>query len=142
MQLYRNLTALAGRVLLALIFVPSGFGKLTNPSRTAALMEHTGGIPHAIVYPLLAVTILIEFGCSLLLIFGFKARWAALLIFLWMIPVTLLFHFLPWREALAHGNTAVAMAQHGNFIKNVSIMGGLLMVASFGSGAWSVDGGK
>ena len=142
MQQYRNLTALAGRVLLALIFVPSGFGKLTNPSRTAGLMEHTGGIPHAIVYPALAVTILIEFGGSLLVVLGYKARWAALLIFLWMIPVTMLFHFLPWREAAAHGNATVAMAQWGNFMKNVSVMGGLLMVASFGSGAWSIDGGK
>jgi putative oxidoreductase len=142
MHVYRNLTALLGRFLLALIFVPSGFGKLTNPSRTAGLMEHTGGIPHALVYPALAATILIELGGALLVIFGYKARWAALLIFLWMIPVTILFHYLPWREAAAHGNTTVAMAQWINFVKNVSILGGLLMVASFGSGAWSVDGGK
>jgi putative oxidoreductase len=142
MQQYRNLTALAGRILLTLIFIPSGFGKLTNPARTAGLMEHTGGIPHALVYPLLAVTIVIELGGALLVLFGYKARWAALLIFLWMIPVTILFHYLPYREAAAHGNTMVAMAQYINFIKNVSIMGGLLMVASFGSGAWSADGGK
>ena len=142
MDQYRNLTALAGRFLLTLVFIPSGFGKLTNPAGTAALMEHKGGIPHALVYPALAATILIELGCALLLLFGYKARWAALLIFLWLIPVTILFHFLPWREAVAQGNTTVAMAQHLNFIKNMSIMGGLLMVVSFGSGAWSVDGGE
>jgi putative oxidoreductase len=122
MDRYRNLTALVGRVLLALLFVPSGFGKLTHLAGTAALMEHKGGIPHAIVYPALAVTILIEFGGSLLVVLGYKARWAALLIFLWMIPVTMLFHFLPWREAAAHGNATVAMAQWGNFMKNVSVM--------------------
>jgi putative oxidoreductase len=142
MQQYRNLTALAGRFLLALIFVMSGFGKLTNLAGTAGMMEHHGGIPHALVYPALAVTILIELGGNLLVMLGYKARWAALLIFLWLIPVTILFHFMPWREAVAHGNTMVAMAQWGNFMKNVSMMGGLLMVASFGSGAWSIDGGK
>jgi putative oxidoreductase len=142
MEGYRKLTALAGRVLLALIFVPSGFGKLTNLAGTAGLMEHKGGIPHTLVYPALAVTILIEFGCSLLVLIGYKARWAALLIFLWLIPVTMLFHFIPWREAVAHGNAMAAMAQQGNFMKNLAIMGGLLMVASFGAGAWSVDGVK
>jgi putative oxidoreductase len=142
MEGYRNLTALAGRVLLALIFVPSGFGKLTNLAGTATGMEHKGGIPHELVYPALALTILIEFGCSLLVVLGYKARLAALLIFIWFIPVTMLFHFMPWREAAAQGNAAVAMAQWGNFMKNVSIMGGLLMVASFGSGAWGIDRGE
>jgi len=139
---YRNLTALAGRFLLTLIFVLSGFGKLTNLAGTAGVMEHKGGIPHALVYPLLGATILVELGCSLLVMLGYRARLAALLVFLWFIPVTMLFHFIPWREAVAQGKAMAAMAQQGNFMKNLSIMGGLLMVAGFGSGAWSIDGGK
>src|SRR5271155_826306 len=141
MAAYRNLTALTGRFLLALIFVLSGFGKLTNLAGTAGVMEHKGGIPHALVYPLLAATVLIELGGNLMIVVGYKARWAALLVFLWFIPVTMLFHFIPWREAVAQGNETMGMAQQGNFMKNLSIMGGLLMVAGFGSGAWSLDGG-
>ena len=137
----RNLTALAGRFLLALIFVLSGFGKITNMSGAAGYMAHAG-LPHALIYPAMFASIAVELGLGLLIMIGFKARWAALIIFLWFIPVTIMFHFLPYREAAAHGNAMSAMAQQINFMKNLSIMGGLLLLASFGSGAWSVDGGK
>ena len=141
MQGFRNLTALAGRVLLAVIFVLSGFGKLTNFSGTAGFMEHSG-MPHALVYPGLLASIVAELGCGLLLMVGFRARIAALLIFVWFIPVTIMFHFIPWREAVAQGNQMAAMQQQLNYMKNISIMGGLLLIASFGSGVWSADGGK
>lgn len=137
----RNLTALAGRFLLALIFVLSGFSKLTNLSGTAGYMAHAG-MPQTMVYPALLASIAIELGFGLLIMIGFKARMAAIVIFLWFIPVTIMFHFLPYREAAAHGDAMGAMAQQINFMKNLSSMGGLLLIASFGSGAWSADGGK
>jgi putative oxidoreductase len=137
----RNLTALSGRVLLALIFVLSGFTKLTNLSGTAGYMEHAG-IPHALVYPGLLASVAVELGLGVLLMIGFKARIAAMLMFLWFIPVTIMFHFLPYREALAHGDKMGAMMQQINYMKNISIMGGLLLIVSFGSGVWSVDRGK
>lgn len=137
----RNLTALLGRFMLALIFVISGFGKLTNLSGTAGYMEHAG-IPHALVYPGLAASILVELGCGLLVILGYKARWAAVPMFLWFIPVTIMFHFLPWREAVAHGDKMGAMMQQINYMKNIAIMGGLLLIVGFGSGPWSLDGGQ
>ena len=62
--------------------------------------------------------------------------------FLWFIPVTVMFHFLPWRDAVAHGDQMGAMAQQINYMKNISIMGGMLLIMGFGSGAWSADGGK
>jgi putative oxidoreductase len=137
----RNPGALVGRFLLALIFVLSGFGKLTNFSGTAGFMAHSG-MPQALVIPGLIVSILAELGLGLLIVVGYKARIAAILLFLWLIPVTIMFHFIPWREAVAHGDKMGAMMQQINYMKNISIMGGLLLLASFGAGAWSVDGGQ
>src|SRR5207237_5959539 len=84
-----NYTAFFGRVLLGLIFLISGFGKLTHWSQTAAMMQGKG-MP--LVPVLLALTILIEIVGAALLIVGWQARWAALLMFLYLIPVTLMFH--------------------------------------------------
>jgi len=137
----RNPGALVGRFLLALIFVLSGFGKLANFSGTAGFMAHSG-MPQALVYPGLIVSILAELGLGFLIVVGYKARIAAILLFLWLIPVTIMFHFIPWREAVAHGDKMGAMMQQINYMKNISIMGGLLLLASFGAGAWSVDGGQ
>lgn len=141
MEAFRNLAALVGRFLLALIFVMSGFGKLTNMSGTAGYMEHAG-IAHALVYPAMLASIAVELGLGVLLMIGFKARIAAMLMFLWFIPVTIMFHFLPWRAAVAHGDQMGAMAQQINYMKNISIMGGMLLIVGFGSGTWSADGGK
>lgn len=137
----RNLTALVGRFLLAVIFVLSGFSKLTNMAGTAGYMAHMG-MPQGLVYPALIVTILVELGLGLLIVVGYKARIAAFLMFLWFIPVTIMFHFLPYREAVASGDKMGAMMQQINFMKNISIMGGMLLLASFGSGAWSIDRGE
>ena len=123
----RDFGALAGRILLALIFVLSGFEKLMSPAGTMKMMA-AHGLP--IVPAAFALTILVEFGCGLLLVVGYKARWAAILIFLWFIPVTLIFHATGIHE----------MIQQIMLLKNISIMGGLLMVASFGAGAISLDG--
>lgn len=141
MERTRNLTALIGRILIALIFVLSGLNKLTNPAGTTGYMEHAG-MPHALVYPGLLASVAVELGFGMLLMIGFRARMAACVMFLWFIPVTIIFHFLPWREAVASGDKVGAMMQQINYMKNISIMGGLLMVVSFGSGAWSADGGK
>jgi putative oxidoreductase len=141
MEESRNLTALVGRFLLALIFVLSGFSKLTNMGGTAGYMTQAG-MPPALIYPGLIVSIVVEFGLALLIVIGYRARLAAFVMFLWFIPVTIMFHFLPYRAAVAAGDKMAAMGQQINFMKNISIMGGLLLVTSFGSGAWSVDGGK
>ena len=137
----RNLTTLAGRILLAVIFVLSGFGKLNSLSGTAGFMAHAG-MPQSMVYPALLASVAIELGFGLLVVIGYRARIAAVVIFLWFIPVTIMFHIMPYLAAKAHGDAMGAMMQQINYMKNISIMGGLLLLASFGSGAWSVDGGQ
>ena len=125
-----NSAALAGRTLLALIFIVSGFGKITGFSGTAAFMA-SKGMPMTEV--LLVGAIAVEFLGGLMLVAGFKARWAAAAIFLFIIPTTIVFHNpmgLSGQEA---------QAQMINLMKNVAIMGGMLMVMAFGPGAWSVD---
>ena len=80
--------ALIGRILLALIFIMSGYGKITGYAGTAAYMA-SNGLPMVAV--LLPLTILVELGSSLLIVIGWKARWAAAALFLFLIPVTLVF---------------------------------------------------
>jgi len=130
MENYVAFGYLAGRVLLALIFIVSGAGKITAFSGTAAYMAS-----HGIPMPefALVLTILIELGGGLLLAIGYKARWAALVIFLFIIPTTLIFHAF-W--AVEPQQVQINLIQ---FQKNLSIMGGMLYVVLAGPGPWSID---
>ena len=122
-----NSATLAGRVGLGLLFVVSGFGKITGFAGTAGYMA-SKGMPMAEV--LLVGAIAIELVGGLMLLAGFKARWAALAIAAFLVPTTLIFHSPVGPEA---------QAQMTQFLKNLSILGGMLYVAAFGPGAWSVD---
>jgi putative oxidoreductase len=121
---------LLGRILIALIFLLSGVGKVTGFAGTAGYMA-SKGMP--MVDLLLVITIVIELGGALLIIVGFKARLAALAMFVWMIPVTFIFHNF-WAVPADQ-----AMIQQIMFMKNLSIMGGMLYIAAFGPGPMSVD---
>lgn len=125
-----NAAALVGRILLALIFIIAGFGKITGYAATAGYMA-AKGLP--MVGVLLPLTIATELGGGLLLAIGWKARWVALWLFLFLIPVTLVFHRF-WGI-----DPAQAQSMQIHFMKNLSIMGGMLMVLAFGPGAYSVD---
>ncbi len=129
-QKLQDIAVLAGRILLALIFVMSGFNKLTGFEGTAGYMA-SAGLPLANV--LLVLTIAVELGGGLLLMMGWKARWAALAIFLFLIPVTIVFH-----NPMA--DPAQAQQQMIHMLKNIAIMGGMLLVIAFGAGRVSIDG--
>ena len=127
---YESLAAFVGRIFLALIFVVSGIGKITGYAGTAAYMA-SKGLP--LVDVLLPLAILVELGGGLLLALGWKARWAAAALLLFLIPATLIFH--PFWGI----DPKLAQMQKIHFLKNVAIMGGMLMVLAIGAGAWSVD---
>jgi len=114
-----------GRLLLSVIFILSGVQKLMHFSQVASMMAGKG-IPLASVA--LALSITIEIGGGLLLITGYKVRYVAIVMALWMVPVTLTFHNF-W----AYQGDAREM-QMVNFLKNLAIIGGLL-VAAFSSRA-------
>lgn len=123
----QNTAAIAGRVFLGLLFVVSGIGKITGFAGTAAFMA-SKGMPMA--EALLVGAIVVEFVGGLMLVAGFKARWAALAIAAFLVPATLIFHYPLGPDA---------QAQMTQFLKNLSILGGMLLVAAFGPGAWSAD---
>lgn len=127
---FRQFASLLGRILLALIFVLSGWRKIGSFDTTAGYMA-SKGLPMTEV--LLALTIIIELVGGLMIVFGWKARWAALAIFLFLIPTTLIFHNF-W----AVGPEEVR-DQMNAFMKNIAIMGGLLYIMTFGPGPLSID---
>jgi len=121
---------LVGRILLGLIFLLSGLGKIGGFAGTAGWMT-SKGLPMAEV--LLAITIVIEVGASVMIISGFKARLGAAALFLWMIPVTFVFHNF-WSMPAAEQQIQMIM-----FMKNLGLMGGMLYIMAFGSGPMSLD---
>lgn len=118
------------RLLLALIFILSGFQKLGDPAGTAAYIV-SGGLPGWLVWP----TILLEIVGGLALVVGFQARWAALGLAGFSLLSGLLYHLVP--SFAAEG--MAAQMQMIMFMKNVSIAGGLLLVTAMGPGAYALD---
>lgn len=129
----QSLPLLVGRILLALIFIISGFNKIPGFAGTAGYMA-SKGLPFVEV--LLVLTILIELGGGLALLLGWQTRIAALVFFLWLIPVTFIFHPFWAVEPEAY------QAQFNSFMKNLAIMGGMLYVFAAGSGRFGIDRGK
>jgi putative oxidoreductase len=121
----QDLLSLVGRILLAILFVFSGFGKVTGYAGTASYMA-SHGLP--MVSILLPVTIVVEFGGALALILGWCVRPVALILFLFLIAITLVFH------------TGGDPASNIELLKNTAIMGGMLVVAAHGAGRFSLDG--
>jgi len=121
---------LAGRILLSAIFLMSAFGKVTDFSGTMAYMSAKGmfAVPFFLV-----MAILFEVCGGLSVLLGFKARWGALALIVFLIPVTLIFHNF-WAV-----DPDQARMQTINFMKNLAIMGGLLQILAHGSGALSLD---
>jgi putative oxidoreductase len=120
---------LAGRILLAALFLISGIGKIGGFAGTAGYMA-SKGLP--MVNVLVAISIVVEIGAALMIIAGFKARLGATALLLWMIPVTFIFHNF-W--ALPDGQQ---MIEQINFMKNLGLMGGMLYIMAFGSGPISL----
>ena len=123
---------LIGRVLLALMFVLAGFGKLFGGLEGTAGYIASVGLPMPTV--LAAGAGVLELGAGLLLIIGWQARWAALALALFTLVASFIFHAywsLPADQQ---------MMQQLMFMKNLSVVGGLLCVFAFGAGALSLDG--
>ena len=122
--------ALMGRLLLSQIFLSSGVMKIFGWSKVAAEMaEH--GMPAVPFF--LDAAIAVELGAGLLVLLGYRTRLAAWALFLFLIPVTAVFHDF-WKKEGAEKQNQL---QH--FAKNVTIMGGLLTLAAAGAGRLSVD---
>ena len=127
----QNPLSLIGRVLLALLFIPAGFGKIGGFAGTVGYIASKGvPLPELAA----AAAICVELGLGLLLLVGLKARWAALGIAFFTVVITFIFHNYWGVDA------AMVMQQKQAFFKNIAVVGGQLTVAAWGPGAWSFDG--
>ena len=127
---FKTPLAVVGRVLLALMFIYAGYGKLTNIEGTAGYIA-SGGLPMASA--LAGIVGLLELLGGLAIAVGFQARWAALALGLFTLAASLLFHKF-WAVPADQ-----AFVQQLMFMKNLSVAGGLFTLAALGSGPVSVD---
>lgn len=111
-----------GRLLLSAIFVMSGIHKMMNWQGTA---EHMTSEGMQWVPLFLAGAIVCELGGGISLLTGLGARWGALVLFVFLIPVTAIFHDFWTYEG------AVRQTEMINFMKNLAILGGLLVVVGY-----------
>jgi putative oxidoreductase len=125
-----NLATVLGRILIALIFILGGIGKLGVPDRTVAEMA-SHGVPLANI--LIWGVVAVELGGGLLLIAGLFTRWIALALFFYTFVLAIMFHAY-WAEPAAQMRT-----QHAAFFEHLAMMGGMLFAVVFGAGGYSVD---
>lgn len=118
------------RFLVALIFLLSGVGKLFGFSDTAQMMAGAG-FPAPSVF--LVGAIVLELGGGTLLLIGYKTRYAAIALIVFLIPATIIFH------AAAIGDPVHGQEQMINALKNLAILGALIKFAADGAGAFAVD---
>jgi putative oxidoreductase len=126
----QNPLALVGRIMLALIFITSGFGKIGGFDGTVGYIA-SKGLPMASVVA--GIAILIELGGGLLVAVGLMTRWAAIALAVFTLLAAAIFHAY-WSVPAEQ-----VMMQQINFWKNISITGGFLLLAAFGPGAISID---
>ncbi|HWP10584.1 MAG TPA: DoxX family protein [Ramlibacter sp.] len=123
--------ALIGRLLIAYLFVPAGWGKIAGFAGTAGYIASKGlPLPELAA----ALSIAVELGLGLLVLVGWRTRWAALGLAIFVAVITPMFHAY-WSVPEAQ-----QMMQKISFDKNVAIVGGLLLLVGFGAGRWSIDG--
>src|SRR5215467_3759109 len=113
------------RFLMALIFILSGIGKLFAFGATAAMM---GGVGFPAPSFFLVCAILIEIVAGTALLLGFKTRYAASALIVFLIPATIMFH------AAGISDPAHGQEQMVHTLKNLALMGGLLKFALDGAG--------
>lgn len=123
---------LLGRILFSLIFLMAIMGHFSSQSIAYAASQ---GVPMAsLLVPLSGIMSLVG---ALSIILGYKAKMSAWLIILFLIPVTFMMH-----KFWAIADASMMQMQMAFFMKNLSMLGGALIITHFGSGPLSLDGGK
>lgn len=123
MQALNSYGPLAGRVLIGLLFLLAGLGKLGDVAGFSGYLA-SGGLPAFLAWP----AVIFELAVGILLIIGYQTRIVALATAAFCVVAALLYHF----------NFADQM-QAAMFLKNLAIAGGLLMFAIHGAGKLALD---
>ena len=130
MNALQNPLALIGRILLAILFVPAGFGKIAGFAGAVGYSTAMG-LPLPAVG--VAIALVIELFGGLALLIGYRTRLAAIALAVFTLVASFFFHAywaLPAEQQ---------MMQQLMFFKNIAITGGLLAFAAFGAGGFSLD---
>ena len=122
--------ALLGRILIAALFIPAGWGKLMGFAGTVGYIT-SAGLPLPQVAA--AVAVIVELGLGVLLLVGFKTRAVALVMAIFTVATAVFFHNY-WAMPADK-----VMSNQMSFYKNLAIAGGMLAFAAFGGGRFSVD---
>lgn len=122
---FQGAVALAGRVLLAAIFFISGLSKIADRAATINYLQAVGMPMPILAYGL---TVLLEVVGGLFLFLGYRVRPAAVALAVFSVVAAALFH-----------NQLSDQNQFAHFLKNVSMSGGLLLMAALGAGSLSLD---
>ncbi len=125
MEWLKSLASLAGRILLVLIFLNSGIEKIENFEGTAKFMAQYG-MPYTSLF--LFGAIIFELAGSIFAILGYYTRFGALLLIVFLIPTTIIFH--------TNFDDPIQIIM---FMKNVSMFGGCLVLLGMGPGRLSLD---
>ena len=121
----RKYLPLFARICLSLIFIKAGISHILGFEATQQMMAQKG-LPFSSL--LLIGTIVFQLLGSLSLLLGYKVRIGSILLIIFLIPASIVFHDF-WSKP----------EEINNFLKNVGLIGGLLMVISAGAGAVSLD---
>ncbi len=127
---YKAYVSVVGRLLLALMFILSGFGKLGNIQGTAAFIA-SGGLPAPTV--LAAAVGALELFGGLALVVGYQVRLVGLALALFTVAASVVFH--AWWSAPADQQYVTQLL----FMKNISVAGGMLLISALGAGPLSID---
>ncbi|WP_026879295.1 DoxX family protein [Ignatzschineria larvae DSM 13226] len=119
-QVFQSMLLLAGRALMAYLFIIAGWGKIAGYAGTLGYME-SKGLPGGLLW----LVILLELGGGLAILVGFQTRFVALFMIVFNILTAVIFH----------GGTG----DETSFMKNIAIAGGFIYLMVQGAGAWSID---
>lgn len=128
MTAFQNLTSFIGRVLLSLIFIISGFGKIAAPAGTIGYIASVGAPLPEVAY---GIAVFVEVVLGIALLIGYKTRIAAAGIALFTLAAAFLFH--------ANFGDQIQTIM---FLKNITIVGGLFLIVAHGAGGFSLDNRK
>lgn len=130
MRLGDTIGPFLGRLLLSLVFLFAGVSKIFNLEAAvdAFVQLEIGG---AYLYTLFGLTF--EIVGALLILFGWYTRIGCIILMVFLFPATVIFH------AFWDFEGPMRVLQQAMFLKNLAIYGGLVLLASYGPGKWSLD---
>jgi len=140
--IFQHAITLIARIMLSLVFILSGANCLIGWGQAANRMAAKGmdlrGVLGSggtvLVHAMLAGTVVLLLIGGLSVLLGLRARWGAVVLIAFLVPATLIFHNF-WTL----GADSARQVEMVSFMKNLGLIGGLMMIVAFGSGGFSIE---